>query len=104
MGNIISKSKVDVDLRNSQESSCNLTEYWNEKQHDFHNKFTNSKSPLKLVAQPSDFNISTLLDEGSFGSVVLTTHNRTGATYATKIIAKKKIVNKNLVSFCKKPN
>lgn len=101
MGCIFSKPKKnDEDLRDpgiSKKLSCGLTEYWNGKERDFHTNFFNGlKNP---VVRPSEFHLTTLLDEGAFGSVTLTTHKKTGEIYATKVIAKKKIVKKNIVSF-----
>jgi len=101
MGRILSKRKISNqylrDLSGNKKSSCGLDDYWNEKEQDFQkNFFNNNKSPL---ARASDFRITTLLDEGAFGSVALTTHNKTGTIFATKVIAKKKIVKNELVSF-----
>ncbi|VVC44011.1 Protein kinase domain,Protein kinase-like domain,Serine/threonine-protein kinase, active site,AGC- [Cinara cedri] len=102
MGHSISQQKKsnEDDLRNlsdSQISSCELTEYWNGKKQDFHHSYIVNKKPLTMVAQATDFRLSTWLDKGAFGSVALTTHNQTGVTYATKVIAKKKIIKKELV-------
>jgi len=83
-------------------SSCGLTEFWNHKRQDFNDiYFNNSNFP---PADASDFRVTTILDEGSFGSVALTIHNTTGAVYATKVIAKKKIVkgrNVSIFQYCK---
>lgn len=77
-------------------SLCGLTEYWNQKRHDFNDIYFNSnRFP---PAKASDFRVISILDEGSFGSVALTTHNITGTVHATKVIAKKKIVEGHNVS------
>lgn len=114
MGNCLSKAKVSDDdhddlrdFTNSKKSSCNLTDYWNNKRRDFHDNYTEGNSgPRTSAAMATDFDVSTMLDRGSYGSVMLSTHNPTGTTYATKVIAKKKIVKENLVSimFLWKPN
>ena len=97
MGNLsFSQKKSQKDLPISKTSSCGLTEYWNQKRKDFNNNyFNNNNFPS---ADASDFRVTTILDEGSFGSVALTTHKITGTVYATKIIAKKKIVKGRNVS------
>jgi len=97
MGNSPSRqnnSKKDTSI--DKASSCGLTEYWNQKRHDFNDIYFNNNnfSP----AEASDFRVTTILDEGSFGSVALTTHNITGTVHATKVIAKKKIVEGHNVS------
>lgn len=99
MGCVFSKPKNSDDLRDltiAQKSSCDLTEFWNVKKQDFLlNYFNNHKA---LIAKSSDFRVTTLLGEGAYGSVTLSTHKKTGETFATKVIAKKKIVKKKLVS------
>lgn len=92
MGNSSSRNDITI----GKTSSCGLTDYWNQKRQDFNNiYFNNNNSPQTDV---SDFKVTTILDKGSFGSVALTTHNITGTVYATKVIAKKKIVKDNNVS------
>lgn len=105
MGCILSKYKTKFSpnsnfIKNLTErkSSCGLTEYWKEKERDFRNNFLNDKNKNKSSAKASEFRISKLLDRGSYGSVTLTTHMKTGIVYATKIIPKKKIVYTDLVS------
>lgn len=83
----------------SEQSSCGLTEYWNSKQKDFHHIYFNENRKNRSLARASDFRMSTLLDKGAYGSVTLTIHNKTGTVYATKVIAKRKIVKNSLVSF-----
>lgn len=97
MGNLSFKQNKDRnDLSIVKTSSCGLTEYWNQKRQDFNDiYFNNNNFP---PADASDFRVTTILDEGSFGSVALTTHNRTGTVHATKVIAKKKIVKGHNVS------
>jgi len=97
MGNLsFRQNKNSNDLSIDKTSSCGLTEYWNQKRQDFNdNYFNNNNFP---PADASDFRVTTILDEGSFGSVALTTHNRTGTVHATKVIAKKKIVKGHNVS------
>lgn len=77
----------------AEKSSCGLSEYWTGKEQDFRRSYFNDGGGggKRSAARASDFRITTLLDEGAFGSVALTTHNRTGVVYATKVIAKKKI-------------
>lgn len=106
MGCLLEKPEIsDDDLRDfsstSEQSSCGLTEYWNSKQKDFHHIYFNRNNRNRSLAKASDFQMSTLLDKGAYGSVTLTTHNKTGIVYATKVIAKRKIVKNSLVSFFK---
>lgn len=80
----------------AEKSSCGLSEYWTGKERDFRRSYFDDADRdggggQRSAARASDFRITTLLDEGAFGSVALTTHNRTGVVYATKVIAKKKI-------------
>ncbi|XP_060851228.1 cAMP-dependent protein kinase catalytic subunit beta-like [Rhopalosiphum padi] len=91
MGNLSFRQKNSrKDMTIGKTSSCGLTEYWNQKRQDFNDiYFNNNNCP---PAEASDFRVTTILDEGSFGSVALTTHNITGTVHATKVIAKKKIV------------
>jgi len=97
MGNLSFRQKKGRnDLSISKTSSCGLTEFWNQKRQDFNDiYFNNNNFP---PADASDFRVTTILDEGSFGSVALTTHKRTGTVHATKVIAKKKIVKGRNVS------
>jgi len=97
MGNLSFKqNKGRNDLLIGKTSSCGLTEYWNQKRQDFNEMYFNNKN--FPPADASDFRVTTILDEGSFGSVALTTHNITGTVHATKVIAKKKIVKGRNVS------
>lgn len=101
--NILEEEEDLRDLSVDQKSSCNLTKYWHEEKKKFkHNFLKNGMSSTVITVSDfqTSFQMSTLLDEGSFGSVALSIHNETGVNYATKIIAKKKIVKKDLVSFC----
>jgi len=102
MGNLsLRQNKGRNDLSIGKTSSCGLTEYWNQKRQDFNDiYFNNSNFP---PADASDFRVTTILDEGSFGSVALTTHNKTGTVHATKVIAKKKIVKGHNVSIFQYP-
>jgi len=97
MGNLSFRQKNSrKDMTIGKTSSCGLTEYWNQKRQDFNDiYFNNNNCP---PAEASDFRVTTILDEGSFGSVALTTHNITGTVHATKVIAKKKIVKGHNVS------
>lgn len=98
MGNNLSlrQNKDRNDLSVNKISSCGLTEFWNQKRQDFNDiYFTKNNFPPAVA---SDFRVSTILDEGSFGSVALAIHNGTGTVHATKVIAKKKIVHGHNVS------
>ncbi|XP_025198740.1 cAMP-dependent protein kinase catalytic subunit alpha-like [Melanaphis sacchari] len=91
MGNLSFRQKNNRrDETIDQTSSCGLTEFWNQKRQDFNDIYFNNNS--FPPAEASDFRVTTILDEGSFGSVALTTHNITGTVYATKVISKKKII------------
>lgn len=99
MGSALTKRNIsDIDST----KSCNLAEFWNVKLQDFHqNFFDNENDNIKttlLKTKASDFEVLSLLDEGSYGSVMLTTHIKTGKVYAAKVIAKKKIVKNEIVS------
>lgn len=86
-----------------QSPSCGLAEFWVDREREFRRNYADNdgRKPewAPVAARASDFRITALLDEGAFGSVALTTHTGTGAVYATKMVAKKKISKKtDLVS------
>ncbi|XP_050527831.1 cAMP-dependent protein kinase catalytic subunit alpha-like [Daktulosphaira vitifoliae] len=99
MGCVLSKSSTHEWEPNegnlNQKSSCGLTSYWNLLKSDFENKYFNENKAS--IANHTDFRMYQLLGEGAYGLVALTTHTRTGEVYATKIMAKKKIIKKELV-------
>lgn len=73
MGYLSKKKKNSrKDMTIGKTSSCGLTDYWNQKREDFNDIYFNHNN--SSPADASNFRVTIIFDEGSFGSVALTTH------------------------------